>query len=132
MSLAEVLVRPGENPAFRVLRQVQKHKAANSRESLTAAEFESYSRTEVSLADLPKSLAKRKVVKDIRALAVRRGAAAAADPDAPLPLFASEVGSKVIRNSGRCAAAKTLPTAKCGGLARAKARCCRKCWGPTS
>ncbi len=100
VSLAEVVVRPGENPAFRVLRQVQKHKAANSRESLTAAEFESYSRTEVSLADLPKSLAKRKVVKDIRALAVRRGAAAAADPDAPLPLFASEVGSKVYQKFG--------------------------------
>ena len=95
VSLAEVMVRPGENPAFRVLREVQKHKPQNSRDALSTAEFDAYNRTEVSLADLPKALANRKVVKDIRALAVRRGAAAAADPDAPLPLFASEVGSKV-------------------------------------
>jgi hypothetical protein len=95
VALAEVVVRPGENPAFRILREVQKHKPQNERDALTAAEFDSYNRIEVSLSELPPRLAKRKVVKDMRALAVRRGAAAAADPDAPLPLFASEVGSKV-------------------------------------
>lgn len=95
VALGEVVIRPGENPAFRILREVQKHKKENERSALSAAEFDSYNRIEVSLADLPKNLANRKVVKDIRALAVRQGAAAAADPDAPLPLFASEVGSKV-------------------------------------
>jgi hypothetical protein len=97
VALKEVVVysRQPENPAFRILREVQKHKKENERNALSAAEFESYNRIEVSMADIPKALANRKVVKDIRALAVRRGAAAAADPDAPLPLFASEVGSKV-------------------------------------
>ena len=101
VALAEVVVRPpGENPAFRILRQVQAHRAANDRAALSAAEYNSYSRTEVSLADLPKSMANRKVVKDIRALAVRQGAAAAADPDAPLPLFAAEVSSRVYQKFG--------------------------------
>ncbi|MGI4862490.1 MAG: DUF5686 family protein [Janthinobacterium lividum] len=100
VALGEVVVRPGENPAFRILREVQKHKKENERNALSAAEFDSYNRIEVSMADLPKALANRKVVKDIRALAVRRGAAAAADPDAPLPLFASEVGSKVYQKYG--------------------------------
>jgi hypothetical protein len=97
VALKEVVIysRQPENPAFRILREVQKHKPENQRNALTAAEFDSYNRIEVSMADIPKALANRKVVKDIRALAVRRGAAAAADPDAPLPLFASEVGSKV-------------------------------------
>ena len=100
VALAEVVVRPGENPAFRILRQVQAHRPTNERAALSAAEFSSYNRTEVSLADLPKSMANRKVVKDIRALAVRRGAAAAADPDAPLPLFAAEVSSRVYQKFG--------------------------------
>ncbi|MFD1873786.1 DUF5686 and carboxypeptidase-like regulatory domain-containing protein [Hymenobacter bucti] len=100
VALGEVVIRPGENPAFRILREVQRHKKANERNALTAAEFESYNRIEVSMADIPKAMANRKVVKDIRALAVRRGAAAAADPDAPLPLFASEVGSKVYQKYG--------------------------------
>jgi hypothetical protein len=97
VSLAEVVVlsRQPENPAFRILREVQKHKPENSRQSLQAVEFDSYNRIETSLTELPASMAKRKVIKDIRALAVRQGAAAAADADAPLPVFASEVGSKV-------------------------------------
>jgi hypothetical protein len=100
VALGEVVIRPGENPAFRILREVQRHRKENERNALTAAEFESYNRIEVSMADIPKAMANRKVVKDIRALAVRRGAAAAADPDAPLPLFASEVGSKVYQKYG--------------------------------
>jgi hypothetical protein len=95
VALAEVVVRPSENPAFRILREVQKHKPQNERDALTAAEFDSYNRIEVSLSELPPRIAKRKVVQDMRALAVRRGAAAVSDPDAPLPLFASEVGSRV-------------------------------------
>ena len=97
VALAEVVVlsRQPENPAFRILREVQRHKPQNERNALQAAEFDSYNRIETSLIDLPKSLAKRKVIQDIRALAVRQGAAAAADPDAPLPIFASEVGSRV-------------------------------------
>ncbi|MGI4833250.1 MAG: DUF5686 family protein [Janthinobacterium lividum] len=97
VALGEVVVssRQPENPAWRILREVQRHKPENERVSLTSAEFNSYNRIEVSLADIPKALANRKVVKDMRALAARHGAAAAADADAPLPLFASEVGSKV-------------------------------------
>ena len=97
VSLAEVVVlsRQPENPAFRILREVQKHKPQNERNALKAAEFDSYNRIETSLTDLPKSMANRKVIKDIRALAVRQGAAAAADHDAPLPVFASEIGSRV-------------------------------------
>jgi hypothetical protein len=97
VALAEVVVlsRQPENPAFRILREVQKHRSQNDRATLKSAEFDSYNRTEVSLSDLPARLAKRKVVQDMRALAVRRGAAAATDPDAPLPMFASEVGSRI-------------------------------------
>ncbi|WP_223652465.1 DUF5686 and carboxypeptidase-like regulatory domain-containing protein [Hymenobacter psoromatis] len=97
VALAEVVIssRQPENPAFRILREVQKHKPENERSALHSADFNSYNRIEVSLTELPKAMANRKVVRDIRALAVRQGAAAAADPDAPLPLFVSEVGSRV-------------------------------------
>ncbi|WP_460552542.1 DUF5686 and carboxypeptidase-like regulatory domain-containing protein [Hymenobacter daeguensis] len=97
VALAEVVVssRKPENPAFRILREVQKHKPENERSAMKAVEFDSYNRIETSLMDLPKALSNRKVIKDIRALAVRQGAAAASDTDAPLPIFASEVGSRV-------------------------------------
>ena len=99
--LAEVVVlsRQPENPAFRILREVQKHKPENERSGLKAAEYDSYNRIETNLIDLPKNLSNRKVIRDIRALAVRQGAVAAADPDAPLPIFASEVGSRVYQKN---------------------------------
>ena len=102
VALAEVVIssRQPENPAFRILREVQKHKPENERNTLNSADYDSYNRIEVSLTELPKAMANRKVVRDIRALAVRQGAAAAADPDAPLPLFVSEVGSRVFVKYG--------------------------------
>ena len=101
VALAEVVVssRQPENPAFRILREVQRHKPENERLALKAAEYDSYNRIETSLIDLPASMANRKVIKDIRALAVRQGAAAATDADAPLPIFASEVGSRVYQKN---------------------------------
>ena len=95
VALAEVVVRPHENPAFVILRRVREHKPQNERNALNTAEFDSYNRIEVSLAEIPDYMARRKVVRDMRALAARQGAIAAADPSAPLPLFASEVGSRV-------------------------------------
>ena len=101
VTLGEVFVssRQPENPAFRILREVQKHKPENERSGLKATEYDSYNRIETNLIDLPKNLSNRKVIKDIRALAVRQGAVAAADPDAPLPVFASEVGSRVYQKN---------------------------------
>ncbi|MDO7854066.1 DUF5686 family protein [Hymenobacter convexus] len=97
VALGEVVVNSSqpENPAFRILREVQRHKPQNAQAALQAAEFDSYNRTEAGMTDLPKAMANRKVVKDIQALAVRRGASAATDPNAPLPLFAAEVSSRV-------------------------------------
>ena len=101
VTLGEVFVssRQPENPAFRILREVQRHKPENERLSLKAAEYDSYNRIEISLIDLPASLNKRKAIRDIRALAVRQGAAAVGDADAPLPIFASEVGSRVYQQN---------------------------------
>ncbi len=101
VTLGEVFVssRQPENPAFRILREVQKHKPENARLTLKAAEYDSYNRIETSLMNLPAALNRRKAVRDIRALAVRQGAASASDPDAPLPIFASEVGSRVYQRN---------------------------------
>ena len=101
VTLGEVFVssRQPENPAFRILREVQRHKPENERLSLRAAEYDSYNRIEISLTDLPAALNKRKAIRDIRALAVRQGASAVGDADAPLPIFASEVGSRVYQRN---------------------------------
>ncbi|MFC7667200.1 carboxypeptidase-like regulatory domain-containing protein [Hymenobacter humi] len=132
VALTEVVVRPGENPAFRILREVQKHKPDNARSGLQAAEYDSYNRIETSLIDLPASMSKRKVIQDIRALAVRQGAAAASDADAPLPIFASEVGSRVYQKTTPLRRREDLLHKQMRGVGPREARCSRKCWAPTS
>ncbi|UOQ71533.1 carboxypeptidase-like regulatory domain-containing protein [Hymenobacter cellulosilyticus] len=131
--LAEVMVysRQPENPAFRILREVQKHKPRNARHALQAAEYDSYNRIETSLLHVPQGLARRKVVRDIRALAQRQGAAAAADPDAPLPLFASEVSSRVYQTYAPLRRREDLLHRQMRGPAPGKARWLPSCWAPT-
>ncbi len=51
-SLQEVVVRAGENPAFRVLRQVRKNRSLNDRNRLKAYEYDSYQKTEIALSHL--------------------------------------------------------------------------------
>lgn len=52
MALQEVTVRAGENPAFRVLRQVRRNRLLNDRNRLSAYECDSYVKTEISLTHL--------------------------------------------------------------------------------
>ncbi len=51
-ALQEVVVRAGENPAFRVLRQVRKNRSLNDRNRLKAYEYDSYQKTEIALSHL--------------------------------------------------------------------------------
>ncbi|CAN5910498.1 DUF5686 and carboxypeptidase-like regulatory domain-containing protein [soil metagenome] len=44
LKLQELVVRPSENPAFRIMRQVMAHKTANDKRRLTAYQYEGYTR----------------------------------------------------------------------------------------
>src|SRR5688572_24537002 len=50
ISLNEILIRPEENPAFRIMRQVMAHKKKNDKRKLTAYQYEAYTRMQL-LAD---------------------------------------------------------------------------------
>ncbi|TGE23657.1 carboxypeptidase-like regulatory domain-containing protein [Hymenobacter aquaticus] len=95
VSLSEVVIRPTENPAFAILRKVQQHKRQNDKGRLEAFEFDSYNRIEASLSDITDRLARRKVIRDMTALAGSVGEMernAAGKPT--VPVFGSEVVSR--------------------------------------
>lgn len=52
MALQEVLVKAGENPAYRVLRQVRRNVAQNDRSRIDSYEHDSYAKTEIALSHL--------------------------------------------------------------------------------
>ncbi|KAA9333029.1 carboxypeptidase-like regulatory domain-containing protein [Hymenobacter busanensis] len=95
IALGEVTIRPTENPAYAILRQVQQHKKQNDKARLDAFEFDSYNRIEVSLSDISDRLARRKVIRDMTAIADGAGDLARNASGKPtVPLFASEVMSR--------------------------------------
>jgi len=64
-SLEEVTVIAGENPAFRILRNVIAHKDDNDFRKLEAYEYESYSKIELSIDNLTENFRKRKIMSKL-------------------------------------------------------------------
>lgn len=92
VNLQEIVVRPGnrENPAYAILREVVKNKKHNDKHSLTAYQYETYSKTEIDVSNLPDRLRKQKLMKSIEAVLDSIGEVTAEDGTAVLPVFISE------------------------------------------
>ena len=91
--LQEIVILPGENPAFRILRKVDQYRAANSPENLVAYEFENFTRIQISIDNLSEKFKQRKIFKPISNMFDSLQAMAGEDGKAILPIFVSETFS---------------------------------------
>ncbi len=66
VSLHEVVILPGENPALRILREVISHKPKNDRDKLSAYEYSVYNKIEFDLNNIPPEFKKKKIFKPIK------------------------------------------------------------------
>lgn len=66
VSLDEVTVKAGENPAHRIIRNVIANKDKNDRENLEAYEYEAYNKLEFDLTRIPKDMREKKAFKPIK------------------------------------------------------------------
>ena len=64
-NLGEVVVHPGENPAWRILRKMVEHKPDNDPGKLESYQFEAYNKLEFDLNNIPKKYEKKKVLKPV-------------------------------------------------------------------
>ncbi|OWP63788.1 hypothetical protein CDA63_07310 [Hymenobacter amundsenii] len=99
VSLGEVVVRPHENPAYRILREVQNHRRRNQKTELEAYEYDSYARNELLINNLPSQVSRRKVLRQITAVADSLGLDRDANGQPVVPIFASEVLSHYYQNN---------------------------------
>jgi hypothetical protein len=65
-AIQEVVIHPGENPAWRILRNVISHKDDNNREKLVAYEYEVYNKIEFDLKDIPRKMQKWKILRPVK------------------------------------------------------------------
>lgn len=89
--LNEVVVHAGENPAFRILREIHAHRKQNDFRQLSGYEYEAYSQLAININQLSDRFRQRKPVQAIlRALEQKQGKKAAV-----LPVFMSETVSHI-------------------------------------
>ena len=66
VNLLEVVVKPGENPAHRIIRNVIAHKQYNNKRKLDAYQYETYNKVEFDLNRIPKEMQEKKMFKPIK------------------------------------------------------------------
>lgn len=66
VNLLEVVVKAGENPAHRIIRNVIANKEFNNKRRLVAYQYETYNKVEFDLNRIPKEMRERKIFKPIK------------------------------------------------------------------
>jgi len=66
VSLDEVVVTMGENPAHRIIRNANKNKEENNPANLKSYEYETYNKLEFDLTRIPKEMREKKIFKPIQ------------------------------------------------------------------
>lgn len=66
VNLVEVVVKAGENPAWRIIRNVIAHKPENNKREQDAYQYETYNKVEFDLTKIPKQLREGKLFKPIQ------------------------------------------------------------------
>lgn len=93
-SLDEIVVLAGENPAYRILRNVVDNKKVNDKRRLEAYDYESYTKIEGSLDNISDYLQKKKVVQEVKAIVDSIEVITGEDGKPVLPVFMSEAISR--------------------------------------
>lgn len=94
-NLEEVVIVPGENPAWEIMRGVMRNKDKNDKRRLTAYEYESYNKIEIDIDNISDNLRKTRMYKKIARVLDSVERIAGEDGKPILPIFISETISNV-------------------------------------
>ncbi|MEM6641348.1 MAG: DUF5686 family protein [Bacteroidota bacterium] len=92
--LAEIIITPKENPAFPIMREVVARKKSHDKRQLEAYDYESYTRTELSVDNISEEMRKRKIMQKIMQVMDSVDQIAGEDGKPILPVMTSEAISR--------------------------------------
>ena len=93
--LSEIIVKPGENPAHRIVRAAMENKKIYSIENLDSYQSEAYSRTEVSMNNISERFKQRRSMKPLKPLFDSLMVSSGEDGSLVLPIMVSETMSDI-------------------------------------
>jgi Family of unknown function (DUF5686)/CarboxypepD_reg-like domain len=100
IKLKELVVYPGENPAFEIMRQVIAHKKDNDKRQLDAYQYESYTKIEIDIDNMSERFLNKKVVQKATAVLDSIQTIAGDNGKPILPIFFSEaISNYYVKNS---------------------------------
>lgn len=94
MNLKEVVIMSGENPAYEILRKVMDNKEKNNKRSLSAYQYETYTKIEIDVDNISDKFRNRKMMKKITSVMDSVDRIAGEDGKPILPVFISETLSE--------------------------------------
>lgn len=115
ISLNEVVVKAGENPAHRIIRLAIAHKAMNDKARLKSYEYEVYNKIEFDLNNIPKKLKDNKAFKPIKFIFNNMDSANSAEKPS-LPLFMVETVSDLYYRSSPKSKKEVIKASKISGI----------------
>lgn len=89
--LDEIVVKAGENPAWRILRNIVKNKPQNNINKLSALEFKAYTRNQICLDKISDKVKKNLIVGNIATVIDNAQKVVGEDGKPVIPIFVSEV-----------------------------------------
>lgn len=95
LNLVTVEVRPGVNPALRIIKNAMENKAKYDRDQLDAVQYLSYTKQEADVDNVTDRMRKRKLFRPLTALWDKMDTLAGEDSKANLPVMMSEVISDI-------------------------------------
>ncbi len=95
LNLSSVEVKPGVNPAVRIIKSAIANKSNYNRDKLKSIQFVSYTKQEADIDNVTPKMRKRKLLSDITRMWDRLDTLAGSDSKANLPVFMSEVVSEI-------------------------------------
>ena len=98
--LNELMVYPGENPAFEIMRSMVAHKKKNDKRQLAAYQYESYTKIEADIDNMSDRFRKKKVIQKVTAVLDSIQILAGENGKPILPIFFSEaISNYYVKNN---------------------------------
>lgn len=95
LNLGSVEVKPGINPAVRVIKNAIANKSKYNRDNLKSIQFISYTKQEADVDNVTPKMRKRRILHDVTNMWDKLDTLAGTDSKANLPVFMTEVVSEV-------------------------------------
>lgn len=96
IELKEVVIKPGENPAWPIMREVIRNKQFNDKRSLVSYEYEAYNKMEIDIDKISDKFKKKRIIKKIQNVLDSIGKATGEDGNPILPFFISETDRNLL------------------------------------